>query len=90
MNERGKSDSSVVPAKLPNKAPVVGVIRMGAARNRRFFDIEGAADHLSGSVRFVWTLVAERRVPSFKVGKFVRFVVEDLDNWLDDCRVEVG
>lgn len=34
------------------------------------------------------TLVAERRVPYLKVGKYVRFDADDLDRWLDTCRVD--
>ncbi|MCP4960332.1 MAG: helix-turn-helix domain-containing protein, partial [Actinomycetia bacterium] len=37
---------------------------------------------------FVRRLVAQRRVPYLKVGKFVRFDPVDLDAWLEGCRVE--
>jgi hypothetical protein len=33
--------------------------------------------------------VAERRIPFFKVGKFVRFDPGELDVWLDQQRVEM-
>jgi hypothetical protein len=33
--------------------------------------------------------VAERRIPFFKVGKFVRFDPGELDVWLDQQRVKV-
>jgi len=39
------------------------------------------------SVRFVRRLVAERRIPYVKVGKFVRFEPSDLERWIDDHRV---
>ena len=55
---------------------------------RTLLDIEGAAAHLTVTVRFMRTLVAERRIRYLKVGKFVRFDVQDLDEWLDRCRVE--
>ncbi len=51
-------------------------------------DIDTAAEHLSVSPRFVRRLVAQRRVPYLKVGKFVRFDPVDLDAWLEGCRVE--
>jgi len=57
-------------------------------RQRQIVDIDGAAEHLAVTVRFVRSLVAERRIPYLKVGKFIRFDVEDLDRWLDDCRVD--
>lgn len=57
-------------------------------QTRRIVDIEGAAEHLTVTVRFMRTLVADRRVPHLKVGKFVRFDLDELGAWLDTCRVE--
>jgi excisionase family DNA binding protein len=54
----------------------------------RLVDVDGAAEHLSVSPRFVRRLIAQRRVPYLKVGKFVRFDMADLDAWLEACRVE--
>jgi excisionase family DNA binding protein len=48
-----------------------------------------AAEHLNTSVRFVRRLVAERRVAFHHVGRHVRFLVEDLDAFVDAGRVEV-
>lgn len=56
--------------------------------SRELLDMQEAADHLTVTPRFVRSLVAERRVPFLKVGKFVRFDTTDLDAWLDSCRVE--
>lgn len=50
-------------------------------------DIDGAAEYLSVTPRFVRSLVAERRIPFLKMGRFVRFDTAELDRWLDDCRV---
>ena len=61
---------------------------MSGRGQRRLVDVEGAADHLAVTPRFVRALVAERRIPYLKVGKFVRFDVDDLNDWLDSCRVE--
>ncbi len=57
---------------------------------RRLLDIDEAATHLTVTPRFMRTLVAERRVPFLKVGKFIRFDIEDLNTWLDNCRVDVA
>ncbi len=62
---------------------------MESMTTRRLVDIDGAAEHLSVTTRFIRTLVAERRVPYLKVGKFVRFDLDELDQWLDARRVEV-
>lgn len=58
--------------------------------SRTLLDVDQAAEHLTVTPRFVRTLVAERRVPFLKVGKFIRFDIEDLNAWLDDCRVDVA
>lgn len=49
--------------------------------------VDEAAARLGVSVRFVRRLVAERRIPFVKVGKFVRFDPADLEEWIDDHRV---
>ncbi len=53
-------------------------------------DVEAAAERMNVTPRFVRRLVTERRVPYFKVGKFIRFDPVELENWLADCRVEPG
>lgn len=50
-------------------------------------DISAAADYLGVSERFMRRLVEERRIPYFKVGKFIRFSVEDLDDFLVAARI---
>ncbi|MGA2930722.1 MAG: helix-turn-helix domain-containing protein [Acidimicrobiales bacterium] len=53
-------------------------------------DINTVADSLGVTPRFVRRLVAERRIPYVKVGKFVRFDPGELDMWLDQQRVGLG
>jgi excisionase family DNA binding protein len=50
-------------------------------------DIDAVAVALGVTPRFVRRLIAERRIPYVKVGKFVRFDRADLDVWLDEGRV---
>ena len=52
-------------------------------------DVDGVAQALGVTNRHVRRLVAERRIPFFKVGKFVRFDPGELDVWLDQRRVEI-
>jgi excisionase family DNA binding protein len=47
-----------------------------------------AAEYLNVSERFVRRLVAERRIPYMKVGRLLRFRADDLDQFLERCRVE--
>ena len=49
--------------------------------------IEQLAELLGTSVRHVRRLVAEKRVPYLKVGKFIRFDPEEIAAWLDQQRV---
>lgn len=53
----------------------------------RLLDVDDAAVRLGVTVRFIRRLVAERRIPYIKVGKFVRFDPADLEAWIDDHRV---
>lgn len=48
--------------------------------------IDQLAQRLGTTVRHVRRLVAERRVPYVKVGKFVRFDPKDIAEWLDRAR----
>ncbi len=51
-------------------------------------DIDGAADHLNVSPRFIRRLVAQRRVNYLKIGKFVRFDQDELDEWVQQQRID--
>jgi excisionase family DNA binding protein len=50
-------------------------------------DIEGVAEVLGVSVRHVRRLVAERRIPYIKWGRYLRFDPAQLETWIDDARV---
>ena len=50
-------------------------------------DVGGAAERLGVTVRFVRRLVAERRIPYVKVGKFVRFDPVEVERWIDEHRI---
>jgi excisionase family DNA binding protein len=52
-------------------------------------DVDAVAEALGVTPRHIRRLVAERRIPFFKVGKFVRFDPGALDLWLDQTRVDV-
>ena len=51
-------------------------------------DIDAVALALGVTRRHVQRLVAERRIPFLKVGRFVRFDPAALNVWLDQQRVE--
>jgi excisionase family DNA binding protein len=50
-------------------------------------DIHGVAEVLSVTPRHIQRLVAERRIPYLKIGRFVRFDRAELSVWLDQQRV---
>jgi excisionase family DNA binding protein len=52
--------------------------------------IDQLAQRLGITVRHVRRLVAERRVPYYKVGRLVRFDPNEIDEWLRDRRRPVA
>ena len=68
--------------------------RGGAGRDaaigsdRRLLDPTALARKLDVTERHVRRLVAERRIPFLKVGRFVRFDPADIDAWLTQAKVE--
>jgi len=58
--------------------------------HRSPLDIEGAADYLVISPQLVRRLVNERRITFFKIGRFVRFDPDVLDQFLEDSVVPVS
>jgi excisionase family DNA binding protein len=53
----------------------------------RLLSIDQLADHLGVTPRHVRRLIAERRVPFLRVGRFVRFDPGDIAKWLDATRL---
>jgi excisionase family DNA binding protein len=53
----------------------------------RLLDIEGVAEVLGVSVRHVRRLVAEKRIPYIKWGRYLRFDPAQIEAWIDDARV---
>ncbi|MFN3217906.1 MAG: helix-turn-helix domain-containing protein [Acidimicrobiales bacterium] len=56
-------------------------------RSGHLIDIDGLAARLGVTERFVRRLVAERRIPFLKIGKFVRFDPDEIDRWVEERRV---
>ncbi len=52
----------------------------------RLLSIDQLAEHLGVTPRHVRRLVAERRVPFLKWGRFLRFDPAEIAAWLDDAR----
>ena len=54
---------------------------------RALITMPDVALRLGTSVRHIRRLVAERRIPIVKVGRFVRFEDHAIEHWIDDHRV---
>ena len=53
-------------------------------------DVPSSATYLGVSSKYVRRLVQERRIPFLKVGRLLRFLPDDLDVFLDGCRVNAA
>jgi excisionase family DNA binding protein len=53
-------------------------------------DVEALAGALGVGVRQVRRLVEERRIPFVKVGRYVRFDVAEVAEWVDEHRVDAA
>jgi excisionase family DNA binding protein len=60
--------------------------RRGAHRDP-LLGIEEVASWLGVESGFVRRLIAQRRIPFIKIGKYVRFDPEDLSAWIDCQRI---
>lgn len=60
-----------------------------AQMRTELIDIEALAAWLGVEIVFVRRLVAERRIPFLKIGKFVRFDPLEVAGWIDDQRVGI-
>jgi len=67
------------PEVAPNSAP--------SAPARYLLDVAALAAQLGVRERFVRRLIAERRVPFCKIGKFIRFDPHEIEEWIDAQRV---
>jgi excisionase family DNA binding protein len=63
------------------------IARRGAGE-RPMLGVTQLAERLGTTERFVRRLVCERRIPFHKVGKYVRFNQDDVDDWVARRRVE--
>lgn len=52
---------------------------------RQLLDVNGVAAMLGCKPCYVRRLVWERRIPYYKIGKFVRFDLEEVEAWRADC-----
>jgi excisionase family DNA binding protein len=61
----------------------------GATTRSELIDIEALASWLGVEIVFVRRLIAERRIPFLKIGKYIRFDPPEVARWIDDRRVGI-
>jgi excisionase family DNA binding protein len=57
---------------------------------RVYLNKQEAADYLGVTPRMMTRLAEERRIPFYKVGKFTRFLLVDLETFAQTGRVEAN
>lgn len=60
----------------------------GVAIRDALLTVEQAADRLGTSVRFIRRLIAERRIPFYKIGRHVRIAPPDLEDYITASRID--
>lgn len=54
----------------------------------KLLTVREVATLLSCGKGLVYILASERRIPSFKVGKLLRFKRSDINNYLEQCKLQ--
>ena len=91
MTDSGEGRSNVVRPGVQRRQPGVAAAAGREPSNvgsQPLLDYAAAAAYLGATQSFLRRLVLEKRVRYYKVGKFVRFRVEDLDAFVEEGRVE--
>ena len=91
MRDSGDGRSNVVRPGVPRRQSGVTVTagrETSEVGSQPLLDYAGAAAYLGATQSFLRRLVLEKRVRYYKVGKFVRFRMEDLDAFVEEGRVE--
>ena len=57
---------------------------------RRYVGVTGLADYLQTSPRHVRALVSRREIPVTRVGRLLRFDIDQVDAWLDNNTTPPG
>lgn len=56
----------------------------------RYLDVAGTAEYLSMSEDTVRSMVKRQEIPHIKVGRRLRFDIQDLDLWMRRQRIEAS
>ena len=51
-----------------------------------FLNVKGVSEYLAIKASTVYTLVEERKIPHYRVGRQIRFKESDIDSWMEERR----
>ena len=60
---------------------------MASVPMKKWLSVEEAAEYLGLKKSTIYAYSSQRRLPYYKRGNLVRFLIEDLDKWLQEARV---
>ena len=56
----------------------------------RWMSTKEAAEHLGVTLRSLYRFIDEGQVPAYKFGRVIRLKADDVDRFIDACRVAPG
>lgn len=57
--------------------------------DQSLLSVDDVAERLGVPIRFVRRLVDERRIPFYKIGRYVRFEPDDVEQFIADGRIDL-
>ena len=55
---------------------------------KQFIGVKELAEYLGIRVNTIYMWTFQKKIPYFKIGKLVKFDLEEIDNWLNGKKVE--
>lgn len=62
---------------------------MVSLQEKRWWTVEDVAAYLSVKKSTIYSWVSDKKIPYFRRGGLVRFRQDDIDAWMESCKVEV-
>jgi excisionase family DNA binding protein len=56
---------------------------------KRFYTIQEVSEYLGIEVSTLYAWVHTRQIPYYKIGRLVKFKVEEIEQWVNQRKVEV-
>ncbi len=72
-----------------NQKNNLGIKQLLYMMDKQFIGVEDLAKYLDVSINTLRSWVWQRQIPYFKVGRLVRFDMQEVENWLKDRKVDI-